>query len=294
MTRLYQAAVAIAPFVLVLLLLRSCSRGAGDGWRAELAGFEDDLKLVLDRSDLIVVAPDEQLGLDVGEEVLAFRGLLIEDYGSLLGRGSDRRVVVGVFNDLDRLQAFASERFRRDARSVGAFHDPQRGALFLARGAPIGVLRHEVVHLVVSESRGIPGQFSPWLSEGLAQVFERYDPRGDPPQEPGPPLEPSALAVVPAGPMDVARLVHLDDYAEFVDRQGERNYAEAALLVGFCMQRRPLEVFETYLASERSRTGNHAEAFRSLYQYEEAPFRRDFSTYVDAWRGAVRAVLKGS
>ena len=102
-------------------------------------------------------------------------------------------------------------------------------------------------------------------------------------------MEPGALRVLPAGPVDVGRLIHLDNYAEFVDREGARNYAEAALLVGFCMHVRALEVFETYLENERSRTGNRAEAFRSLYEYEEAPFRRDFSAYVDAWRTAVRA-----
>lgn len=288
MTRLYQAAVAIAPFVLILLLLRTCSQGVGDGWRAELAEFDPDLKLAVDRADLIVIARDERVGLAVGARVLDFRSALVANYGALLGHGSDRPIVVGVFGDLGRLQAFATERFRRDARSVGAFHDPERGALFLEQGASIGVLRHEVVHLVVSESRGLPGQLSPWLSEGLAQVFESYDPRAEPPQGPGPPLEPGALRVLPAGPVDVGRLIHLDNYAEFVDREGARNYAEAALLVGFCMHVRPLEVFETYLENERSRTGNRAEAFRSLYEYEEAPFRRDFSAYVDAWRTAVR------
>ncbi len=67
MTRLYQAAIAIAPFVLLLLLLRSCSRGAGDDWRSELVEFDSDLKLVIDRADLIVVAADPELGRVVGE-----------------------------------------------------------------------------------------------------------------------------------------------------------------------------------------------------------------------------------
>ncbi|MGH7162634.1 MAG: hypothetical protein ACREID_04055, partial [Planctomycetota bacterium] len=224
--------------------------------------------------DLVVIAPDEAGGLRAGETALAFRGMLAERHGDLLGSTAEGRMVVVVFSSLDRLRAHYGRRELFPPGPLHGYHDPMRRAIFLPPGAPERVLRHEAVHLLVSESLAGTATLSPWLSEGLAQLFEGCDP----------------VTAEVARPLDlvdrveVDRLLVLQDYRRFTGAEAALNYGEALALTSFLYFGRPRETLRAYLAKERARESGRAEAFRSLYRHDEPPFARDLARFLAGGR----------
>ena len=119
---------------------------------------------------------------------------------------------------------------RRDAAGkLHGYTNPARGAVFVPADA-LETLRHETVHWVMETARGTASPaYSPWLSEGLAQLFETFDPKeGRPPRPPR----------IDVGDVDVDRLIRIEDYGEFLGPGALRNYDEARVLCAFLFEAR--------------------------------------------------------
>jgi hypothetical protein len=112
--------------------------------------------------------------------------------------------------------------------------------------------------------------YSTWLSEGLAQLFEVFEPNVPAPL-PGP--EPESVAAI-----DVQRLIHLEHRA-FMDREVRRNYLEAHALCAFLFETRPNELRE-YVDTERRTADTRPYIFRRIFRDDEEPFRRDLAAFL--------------
>jgi len=260
MRALAKAAVVGVPLLAVLLLLRTCQREEGGRWQSRLASFDPELSVAVDRPDLVVLAPDPEAGRRAGESVVRFHDALVANHADLVGGGREQRIAVVLFSSLERLQAFHG---RGTIVDVGdrvrpeGFTDPTTGAIFLPPGSGLEVLRHETVHLVMAQSFGPLVEFSPWVKEGLAQLFERYEPARDPAGPPplGARQRGWLAAFLPDGRTDLERLLALQDYTRFTGAEAPRNYAEAHLWTAFLLERRPRPALADYLAEERRQPG---------------------------------------
>jgi hypothetical protein len=163
--------------------------------------------------------------------------------------------------------------------------DPGRGAIYLPPESGLQTLRHETVHLLMGQARTQGVIHSPWLKEGLAQLFEAFDPAADPPRPPGMTDGDRTMlrTVGSGGGIDLARLLGIDDYQEFVGRQAGRNYLEALALTAFLFERRPPEKLAEYIELERRVSSPIARlrALENLYGIGGEPFRGDFRAYLN-------------
>ncbi|MHC4959664.1 MAG: hypothetical protein ACYTGN_14965 [Planctomycetota bacterium] len=279
-----KAGVVIVPFLLVFLGLRACGGRAAQRWQARVQRVDPDARIVVDSSDLIVIANDEQRGRVVGRTVADFRTALIRNYGDLLGEGREQRMVVVLFSDLERLQRFEEGPDPKNvgrAKNLHGFTVPSQNAIFLPpeESTSPATLRHETVHLVMQESAGDRVDYSPWLREGLAQVFERYDPAAGV----GPGMDKElrvllARTVVPD--MDVARLVALQDYGVFTTVEPYRNYLEALVLAAYLFESATREQLRDYIAFEKRFAKGRPEAFMRIFASDAAAFRRGLAEYI--------------
>ncbi len=273
-----KALLVAAPFLLVLLGLRACSASEGKRWLARIREVDPEAQLLLDDGATILIAPSEAWADHAGAEAARFRDGLIDRYGDLVGEGKEQRLVIVVFSTVERLQAhFGARRPERDARFVHGYTRSDQGAIFLPPDADFDTLRHECVHLVVGQGlQGGPG-YSPWVSEGLAQLFERGL------DDPG--LGPGDLAGHPMSPgADVTRVLSIEEYGEFTGAQVFRNYLDARVLMSFLFRERPRELLQRYLEGERTRASGRAELFRRLYRQGEEPFDSDLRAFVERLR----------
>ena len=136
----------------------------------------------------------------------------------------------------------------------------------------------------MAQSHGPFVEYSPWLKEGLAQWFERYDPGHG---ASGPlPLDARNRSwlrtFLPDGRPGLERLLALDDYARFTGPEAPRNYAEAHLWVSFLLERRPREALVGYLAAERRlRTSERRrQAFADSFGADAAALEEEFRTWL--------------
>jgi hypothetical protein len=139
--------------------------------------------------------------------------------------------------------------------------------------AAIDVLRHETVHWFMETARDAtsPG-YSPWLSEGLAQLFETLDPEAAP-------AVPPRVERLPLGHrLDVDRLIRIERYGEFL-LEGGRNYAEALALCGFLFEKR-LEGLREYVRAERRREEGRTAQFEEIFQSRGEAFRSELAAYL--------------
>jgi len=279
-----KTAVVVVPFLVVFVTIRACAGGAAGRWQSRMEEYDPGARVVIDRDELIVVAADVDTGLLIGEEAQRFRAAIIEEYGDLLGRGREQRMVVLLFSSLERLRAFADGPDPKNvgrAQNLHGFTRASRNAIFLPPEPSFKTMRHELVHLVMEESQGAEGRFSPWLGEGLAQLFEAYDPQAVPPTPPGIDLESRVfISRVVGETFDVQRLLELQDYAIFTGENGHRNYAEALVLVSFLFERYSREQFQDYIAYERAWKQGRAEAFARIYKYGEPGFMADLAEFL--------------
>lgn len=283
-----KTAVVVLPFLVAFLLIRSCREGEAERWRDRVAEHDPDAVLGVVEDDLIVIAPSPAAAAEVAVTVRGFRRALVDQYGDLLGRPSVHRMVVVQFSSGSLLRRYAGDRMLRDPEKASAlqgYTDSRSGALFLPPEMEPRTLRHETVHWVVETAhRGRP-PYSPWLNEGLAQLFERFDPDARPPIPPG--IGPATRARVGAllrdDTLDVERLLHLQDYAEFVAVEGPRNYLEALVLTAFLFQERPREDLLAYLRAERENATGRPLAFRAIYR--DPAFDEDLRTFIARTKG---------
>jgi len=273
--------VVVVPLAILVGGLRLCSRDAGARWVARVQRVDEHATLAIDRSDVIAIAPDQATGEDAGEYAVAFRAALEEHYGDLLGTGDDQLMVVVVFSRPEMVQEYAGRDVLVDRKALGdmmGYTDPSQNAVFLPPEPDLTTLRHEVVHLLMGQATEGRARFSPWLMEGLAQYFERYDP----PNEPSFPPSSRALARAAMGgrTMDVQRLIRIQDYAEFVGEQGQRNYFEAQILVAFLMEERPRAVLREYIDAEKSHLSSRYEMFTRIIGDPQGPLATELRRYL--------------
>ncbi len=268
-----KAALFALPFALVFLGIRWLSGGEAERWRDRVEPHCPGAVVGIDEEDLIVVALDRAQAIAAAAEVRDFRRALTKGYADLLGTPRFERMVIVVFPDAKSVQAYAGESARMDRGAAGKLHgytDPAHGAVFVPADA-LETLRHETVHWVMETARSPTAPpYSPWLSEGLAQLFETFDPLdGKPPR----------LGRAPARDLDVDRLIHIEDYAEFLGPEIHRNYDEALVLCAFLFETRGKELRE-YMAGERGSADSRPFVFRKTFGHDKEPFRRDLAEFI--------------
>jgi len=277
MTAMYRALFLLVPFLAIVLVLRSCREGEAQRWLARVEDYDDGLEIVVQGDDLIVLAPDRAEGARVADEVRRFRAAVDEEWGDLLGVPPERRLVVVVFSSVELVRDYAG-------RFGGIRHDPTRfadmvgytdrrhGAVFVPVQPSLATLRHEVVHWIMGMAAGHGVRYSPWLSEGLAQAFERLPPGVGPGRAP-------LIRQIARG-LDVNRLLDLQDYGEFVGGQATRNYAEALVLASFLLKERDPAKLKGYIRYEQQSDTSRWEAFHRLYDHDGDAFREDLRAFL--------------
>jgi len=205
--------VVLLPFAAVFFALRACSGKEAGRWQGRIAAVDPEVEVVVDAPDLLVLAPDAAWGRAAAEEARRFKTAIEHNYGDLLGHDRGQRLIVVLFSSIGRLRRYAGRGAAFAPDALGALHgytDSSQGAIYLPPNSTMDTLHHELVHWVVKTSHGGLVEFSPWLSEGLAQLFERYRPGSRPPG-----LDPEARAqiplVVPGGEIDLDRLLGIED-----------------------------------------------------------------------------------
>jgi len=279
-----KAAVVVLPFLVAFLLIRSCSEGEPERWRDRVAEHDPEAVLGIVEDDLIVIAPSPARAAAAAATVRGFRHGLVEDYGDLLGRPRQHRLVVVQFSSGDRLREFAGDRMVHDPEKAEALHgytDPTVGAIFLPPEIEPRTLRHETVHWVVGTAHRDTAPYSPWLSEGLAQLFEIYEPEARPPVPPGIGRDDRELMGLHFGrnTLDVERLIRLEDYRSFVVEDGARNYLEALVLTAFLVEERR-EKLLAYQRTERESTVGRPMAFQSVFRHRDEAFASDLRAFI--------------
>jgi len=268
-----KAAVVLAPLLAIVGLLRLCEGDSGRRWLARVQEVDSALVLGVDTPQLIAIAPSEGEASAMGALALRTRDALAEEYGDLLGEGLDRRMVVVVFSETKYVAAFGGRNVRVDRRSlrdVIGLTQPARNAIYLPPGGDLSTLKHEVVHLLMGQSAPPSVRFSPWLSEGLAQYFESYQ---------------GGRHTLPAGQRaylraalgdrepDVPGLIRRQDYDEFLQVEGGRNYLESLALVACLLETQPRERMKEYVDLEKRSDGDRYLAFRDVFGDPQAMSR---------------------
>lgn len=270
-----KAALVLLPFLAVFLVIRWIAGGEAERWRKRVEAYCPGAVVGVSEEDLIVIAPDRDRAVAAAAQVREFRRVLAARYTDLLGEPRFDRMAVIVFPDVERLQAYAGNSGRVDRDAAGAldgYTDPVHGAVFVHEHA-IETLRHETVHWFMETALDVGApRYSPWLAEGLAQVFEKLDPLADP-------AEPPRVSVPPGGDVDVDRLVHIEEYGRFVSEDGLRNYRDALLLCAFLLETRPAEL-RRYVEQERRSEAGRPFLFRERFAYDREPFRSEFAAFI--------------
>lgn len=280
-----KAAVVVLPFLVVFLLIRSCSEGEGERWRDRVRDVDPDAVLGVVEDDLIVIAPSPAKAAEAAATLRGFRRGLVEEYGDLVGRPSRHRLVVVQFSSGERLRKHAGERMVHDperAEVLQGYADPAAGAIFLPPEILPRTLRHETVHWIMGAAFRGAAPHSPWVSEGLAQLFEIYEPDARPPVPPGIGWVDRQLMRehFRQDALDVDRLLGLEDYRDFVLEDGPRNYLEALVLTAFLFLERPRESLAKYLRTERVTPVGRRTAFHTIYRHREEPFVGDLRAFI--------------
>lgn len=277
MKALLKAALFAVPFVLVFLGIRWLGRDEAERWRERVEEHCKGAVVGVEEKDLIVIAPDAGQARAAAAEVRDLRRALTARYADLLGVPRFGRMVIVVFPDARSVQAYAGDAARMDRGAAGKLHgytDPVHGAVFVPADA-LETLRHETVHWVMETARGPTApRYSPWLSEGLAQLFETFDALD------GKPPRPRRARV---RDLDVDRLIHIEDYGEFLGKDIHRNYDEALVLSAFLFETRGKELRE-YVDAERRSADARPSVFRRIFRHDEEPFRRDLTAFIAGLR----------
>lgn len=275
-----KAGVVLLPFLLVFLGLRACAGDEAERWLERASEVEPDLRIVVDDDELIVIGPDLEVVHAAVAELSSFRRKL-DAYGDIVGRPFAHRMVVVLFARRGSVRAYAGKDLREDpsvTENMYGYTDPTHGAMFLPAEANFATLRHETVHWVMETANGGRVQHSPWLLEGLAQLFEPGTPGV------GEDHRRAMRMLLPEATFDVDRLLELQDYALFVSMNGHRNYLEALLLTAFLFEKRDRALLAEYVKEERRIPENRRELFRSIYHHDEEPFQRDLADFLSGLR----------
>jgi len=279
--------VVLLPVLSALVLIRACSSGEAERFRSWVAEVDPAAQVTWDADGLIVIAPDRAWGAEAGASVIAYRAALVENYSDLLGTGRDERMVVVLFSNMESLQAYfdSQDPFPRGPTAhPQGWTDPSEGAIYLPPESGFQTLKHETVHLLMGQARTQSVSHSPWLKEGLAQLFEVYEPDADPPQPPGLGSNDrvALINMLIGADIDVMRLLEIDHYEDFVSHDVRRNYLEALALTAFLFEQRPREKLAEYIDLERRAAGPLARlrGFERIYDFSGEAFRADLRAYL--------------
>jgi len=281
-----KAGVVLLPFAAFFLIVRACAGGEAETWRQRAAQVDPAAVIAVDEEDLIVIAPSKDIGQAAAALVRDFRRAVVRSYGDLLGNPGGRRMVILVFPGVAEVQAYAGAHVpERDPGTLGGYTDLRSGAIIIPADS-LGTLRHETIHWIVGTAHPGTPEHSPWLSEGLAQLFETWDPDASPPQPPAlGPEDSAAVWVLMDDTIDVERLVRMEDYGEFVGADGTRNYLEALVLTAFLFEKRPRDVFARYLEEDLAVQSGRPELFDATFQPRGRAFQDDLRAYLRELKG---------
>lgn len=260
-----KAAVVLVPILAIVGLLRMCDRDSGQRWLDRVREVDPDLVLAFESPDLIAIGPTAGETAQMGAIGLATRISLAKEYGDLLGEGVDRRMVMVIFSKTEFIREFAGQDVRVDRRSLEqaiGLTMADRNAILLPPGRDMDTLQHEVVHLLMGQSKRIGVRFSPWLAEGLAQYFEGYSsgshrlPRA---------RKVFLLQTLGKSGVNVATLIAVQDYDEFLQNEGAKNYLKSLALVAYLMETQPRERLRKYIDGEKLGQADRYKLFQQIY-----------------------------
>jgi len=283
MNTVLKAAVVLLPFVLIFVGIRACAGGEAERWRARIAQVDPEAAIAVDRDGLIVIAPDRAWGVAAGDDVTRFRSALIENYSDLLGPGRDQRIVVVLFSTLLQLQTLAGRGAPLgpgDTANLHGYTEADKAAIYLPPGSSLDTLRHETVHLLMGQSQRGTVRFSPWLTEGLAQLFEHYDPDSGRAPGIGEKTRFWLRRTRTGESLDIKRLLALVDYGEFTGKESMRNYQDALILTAFLFQERPRAKLRDYIEGERRQPEDRDVLFHRIYAYDTDEFQSDLRKFI--------------
>ncbi|MHC4941012.1 MAG: DUF1570 domain-containing protein [Planctomycetota bacterium] len=260
-----KAAVVLVPILVIVVLLRMCDRDSGRRWLERVQVIDPDLVLARESPELIAIGPTVDEAAHLGAIGLATRMSLAEEYGDLLGEGVDRRMVVVIFSRTEHIREFAGQDVRVDRKSLEeaiGLTLSDRNAILLPPGRDIETLQHEVVHLLMGQSKRIGVRYSPWLAEGLAQYFEGYSPGGHRLAREQKVFLRHALGKTG---IDVSALIRTQDYDRFLQNEGAKNYIKALALVTYLMETQPRERMADYIDGEKLGQADRYKLFKQAF-----------------------------
>lgn len=260
-----KAAVVLVPILAVVGLLRLCDSDSGERWLARVQEVDPSLVLALESKQLIAIAPTTEEAARMGALGLATRQALANEYGDLLGDGLDRRMVLVIFSKTEHIREFGGRDVRVDRRSLQeaiGLTMASRNAILLPPGWDVDTLKHEVVHLLMGQSAPTGVRYSPWLSEGLAQYFEKYEPGSY--RLPRDQRIFMLLALKKDG-IDVAQLIREQNYDKFLQNEGARNYLKSLALVTYLIETQPRARLKEYIDGEKQGRPDRYRLFQRLF-----------------------------
>jgi len=281
MRLLLKALVVLAPIGILVFGLQLCTQNAVERWLMRVRAVDELATLGLDLPGVIAIAPDAAQAQEAGEFAVDFRASLADNFSDLLGRGSNQRFILVIFSAPEMVREYAGRKAIIDRKALGGvvgYTDPTKNAVFLPPEADFITLRHEIVHLLMAQATEGRVRFSPWLNEGLAQFFERYNP-------PAPPSFPPASralvrTMLGGQPLDLMRLLKLQNYNQFLRESGQRNYFEAQVLISYLIEHRRDALIE-YIDAEKTHLSSRYGLFVEIVGDPLGKLGRDVQAYLD-------------
>ncbi len=230
-----------------------------------------DLKAV-EAENVIVYAPDESTAQHVLDTFITFRSVFYDQF-TLDLEPTGERVRIHVFENGEQLSDYYSQKNNERIPHNSGYYDPRDRAIALedAKKAVLEqYVKHEAVHHFLQQAGTVSTQgLSPWLSEGIAFLYQYYaitkgsDGNLDwylPRTAEQAVFLPYSASVQLKKPLDVFLRLKGEDF------QREDNpafYREARLLVFYLLKRQP-KAFWSYVRFELREGMNRRETFQRL------------------------------
>jgi hypothetical protein len=264
---LRKISVVAAPALLFLLFLYLVLPGA----RKYYVRSSLDLKAV-EKENVIVYAPDESTARNVKNTFTRFRTAFYDRFPLQLEPAGER-VRIHVFENGEQLSDYYSQKTNDRLPHNSGYYDPKDHSIALEKveqGVLEHAVKHEAVHHFLEQGKitSAPG-LSPWLSEGLASLYQHYaitsasDGNSSwqlPSSAEQAILLPYAASVQLEQSLDAFLRVQGDDFQE----EGNRAFYRQARLLVFFLVEEHSETFWKYVRYELSNGGDQVGAFRRI------------------------------
>lgn len=260
-----KVAVVLAPAFLFLLFLYLFLPYA----RKHYVQLSWDMTAV-EHENIVVYAPNRSLAEHVRKTFTEFRTVFLREYRGTLD--PDRKPLrIHVFEDGDQLSEYYSQKKNRKLPNNSGYYDPTDQAIALELvSKPVldRAIRHEAVHYLM-DMAGSSTEWSTWLSEGLASVYQHYEITTGrdgtlqwrlTPEERRMILDPYGNAVdMPRSIEDFLRV----NEKNFRHHNNRAFYRQARLFVYFLLNEYPSSFWE-YVEYERQNGPGRVEDFRRV------------------------------